>query len=552
MEPGSATYNIPVTVELSGPLDVAALVSAFAEVVRRQESLRTTFVEVDGVPRQRIAPFASASLPQVDLAALPARLGKSEAERLGREQELRGFDLKRGPLFSSVLVRLAGDRHRFLLTLHHVISDGWSIGVLVRELGALYAASVEGKPSPLPELPIQYADFASWQRRWLAEGQAVELAYWETRLGGEIAPVELPADRPRPAIQTFRGGRRQLVLPADLTARLKSFGREEGVTLFMTLLAATQALLSRHSGEHDVPVGAPVAGRQQGETEGLIGCFLNTLVLRTDLSGLPSFRELVARVRTVTLEAYSNQSVPFEAVLARLNLQRDLSRTPLFQVLFNMLNLPSAELSLPELELQVLTPAEVPSKFDMTFYVSEAESEVWIDLVYNADLFDEARMADLLGQLGGLLAQALERPEEPVDHLSLVTAEARALLPDPTAPLDGSWIGGVHELFAAQAERAPERSAVVDGEVVWSYGDLLAGSRGLAGWLAAQGVCPGDPVAIFAHRSAPLVQAVLGVLTAGAAFVVLDPVYPAPRLVEMLLSRRAPGLDRLAGGRSGA
>ena len=533
-DPGSATYNIPVTVELVGSLDVAALVAAFAEVVRRQGSLRTTFAEIDGVPRQQIAPFNLAGLPQVDLAALPPAVGRREAARLAEEQEGRGFDLRRGPLFRAVIVRLERDLHQFLLTFHHVISDGWSVGVLVRELGALYAAAVAGNPSPLAELAIQYADFAAWQRQWLAAESAAELAYWETRLGGEVAPVELPADRPRPAIQTFRGGRRQHALPAALTARLKSFGQAEGVTLFMTLLAATQELLSRHSGEHDVAVGAPVAGRQWVETEGLIGCFLNTLVLRTDTSGSPSFRELVARVRTVTLEAYSNQAVPFEAVLARLNLQRDLSRTPLFQVMFNMLNLPARELSLPGLALQVLTPGEVPSKFDLTFYLTEVEGGVWIELVYNADLFDEARMAELLAQLESLLAQGVERPDAPLEQLSLVTESARRLLPDPTAALDAGWIGAVHELFAAQAARAPERPAVVDGGVTWSYGDLLAGSRGVAGWLAAHGVRPGEPVAIFAHRSAPLVQAVMGTLTAGAAFMVLDPVYPAPRLVEML------------------
>ncbi|HSK77764.1 MAG TPA: amino acid adenylation domain-containing protein [Thermoanaerobaculia bacterium] len=535
LEPGSAAYNMPVQVELSGALRRAALSTALAEVVRRHESLRTTFVAVAGTPHQRIAPPVSAfPLPLVDLSALPAPAVGSEAERLGQEQAGQGLDLERGPLFVALLVRLSAERHRFLLNLHHIVSDGWSIGVLIRELGALYPAFLEGRPSPLPELPIQYADFARWQRTWLAESQAAELAYWETRLGGEVAPVELPSDRPRPAIQTFRGGRRQVVLPPELTARLKSFGRSEGVTLFMTLLAATQALLSRHSGEHDVPVGAPIAGRRWSETEGLIGFFLNTLVLRTDLSGSPSFRELAARVRTVTLEAYSHQDVPFEAVLNRLRLDRDLSRTPLFQVLFNLLNLPARELSLPELDLQLLTPAEVPSKFDMTFYISEAESRIGFNLVYNADLFDEARMAEVLSQLETLLAQAVERPDEPVDHLSLVTRAARALLPDPAAPLDRSWIGGVHELFAEQAERAPERPAVIDGDAVWSYGDLLAGCRGLAGWLAAHGVRPGDRVAILAHRSAPMVQSVLGVLTAGAAFMVLDPAYPAPRQVEML------------------
>jgi len=535
VEPGTATYNIPVQVELSGTLRAGALSAALMEVVRRHESLRTTFAGSAGIPHQRIAPPEPAGfLPLVDLSALPAPCGGAEADRLAREQAGLGFDLEKGPLFVALLVRLAEDLHRFLANLHHIVADGWSIGVLVGELGALYSAFVEGRPSPLPELPIQYADFACWQRGWLAGKQEAELAYWDVRLGGEVAPVELPADRPRPAIQTFRGGRRQLDLDAALTARLKSFGREAGVTLFMTLLAATQALLSRQSGEHEVPVGAPVAGRRWKETEGLIGFFLNTLVLRTDLSGPPSFRDLAARVRTVTLEAYSHQDVPFEAVLNRLRLDRDLSRSPLFQVLFNMLNLPVSGLSLPELELRALTPPEIPSKFDMTFYLSEAESRVWINLVYNADLFDEARMVDLLQQLEMLLVQAVEQPDEPLDRLSLVTGTARRVLPDPTEPLDGSWIGAVHELFAAQAERAPDRPAVVDGEVVWSYGELLAGSRGLAGWLAAHGVQPGDPVAILAHRSAPLVQAVQGVLSAGAAFLMLDPAYPAPRIVEML------------------
>jgi amino acid adenylation domain-containing protein len=534
LEPGSATYNMPVAVELAGDLRVGALQAALAGVVRRHESLRTTFTLAEGALRQRISPSAGIPLPFVDLSALPAPAGVAEAERLDRALGSAGFDLERGPLAAWLLVRLAADRHRFLLSCHHIISDGWSIGVLVRELGALYAAWLEGRPSPLPELPVQYADFAYWQRARPAAQREEELAYWEKQLGGEVAPVELPSDRPRPAIQTFRGGRAQLALTPELTARLRRFSRDQGLTMFMTLLAATQALLSRHSGEQDIPVGAPVAGRERVETEGLIGCFLNTLVLRTDLSGRPGFRELAARVRAVTLGAYSNQSVPFEEVLARLRLQRDLSRTPLFQVLFNMLNLPSTDAALPGLDLRLLTPAEVPSKFDMTFYVSESDARVWISLVYNADLFDEPRMADVLGQLERLLAQAVERPEEPVDGFSLVTGEAALRLPDPAAPLDAGWLGAVHELFAARAEQAPERPAVVDGGTTWSYGDLLAGCRGVAGWLAAHGAGPGDVVAVFAHRSAPVVQAVMGVLAAGAAFTMLDPAYPAPRQVEML------------------
>jgi len=540
LEPGSATYNIPVAVELSGRLDVRAMASAVAEVVRRHESLRTTFTVVDGAPLQVISPPGRVDLPLVDLAAVPAPAADAEAERLGKEQAGQGFDLERGPLVAGLLARLPGERHHFLLTLHHIISDGWSIGVLIHELGALYAAFVEGRPSPLPELPIQYADFAVWQREQLAEKQAAELAYWETRLGGEVATVELPTDRPRPAVQTFRGGRRQLALSPELTARLKSFGRGEGSTLFMTLLTATQALLSRHSGEQDVPVGAPVAGRQHSATEGLIGCFLNTLVLRTDLSGAPSFRELVARVRTVTLEAYSNQDVPFEAVLARLRLDRDLSRSPLFQVLFNLLNLPARDLSLPGLGLRVLTLAEVPSKLDMTFYVSEAESRIWIDLVYNADLFDEARMADVLAQLEGLLAQAMERPDEPVDHLSLVTAAARALLPDPAAVLPVPDFPPVARLFLDREREQPEQPALAWSEGAWTYAQLGARAREIARAAVAAGAGPGTVVAVAGSRSPELIAGLLGVFLSGGVLLILDRNLPAARL-RVMVEEAKPG-----------
>ena len=534
LEPGSNTYNMPVQVELSGVLRLEALSAALNEVVRRHDSLRTTFVLVDGAPRQRVSPPARVSLPRIDLSVLPAAAGGCEAERLEGEQAGLGFDLERGPLFAGLLVRLSETRHRFLLNLHHIISDGWSIGVLVRELGELYAAVVEGRPSPLPELPIQYPDFAVWQREQLAARQAAELAYWETRLGGEVASVELPTDRPRPAVQTFRGGRRQLALSPELTARLARFSRGEGATLFMTLLAAAQALLSRQSGEHDVPVGAPIAGRRHSETEGLIGCFLNTLVLRTDLAGLPGFRELVARVRTVTLEAYSHQDVPFEAVLARLRLDRDLSRSPLFQVLFNMLNLPAKELSLPGLDLRVLTPAEVPSKFDMTFYLAEVESQVSIDLVYNADLFDDARIADLLAQLELLLAQAVERPDEPVDHLPLVTGAARALLPDPGAELPEPAFPPVARLFLDRAQALPEQTALDWSTGSWTYAQLEARAREAAQGILAAGGGAGQVVAVRGTRSPELIASLLGVFLSGGVLLILDPGLPAARLRVML------------------
>ncbi|HKV07631.1 MAG TPA: condensation domain-containing protein, partial [Thermoanaerobaculia bacterium] len=456
------------------------------------------------------------------------------------------FDLARGPLLDAALLRLEPGRHHLLVVLHHVICDGWSISLLAREIGALYSAFVAGRPSPLAELPVQYADFAVWQREWVAELRPAELAWWLDRLGGEIAPLEIPTDRPRPAVQTYRGGQATLLLSSGPAARLKAFGQAHGATLFMTLLAAIQALFHRHSGQDDVLVGAPVAGRRAVETESLIGCFLNTLVLRTDLGGRPGFRALVERVREVTLGAYSHQDVPFEAVLAALPQQRDLSRTPLFQVMVNLLNLPSAEMSLPGLALESLSAAAVPSKLDMTFYVQEGGEGLRIELVYNADLFEAARMEDLLAQLEGLLDQALEHPEEPVGALSLVTAAARAVLPDPAAQLSAFWEGAVHEVFARQARRAPAALAAADPAESWTYAELDERSDRLAAFLHAGGVRPGDVVAFWAHRSAPLVWGVLGALKAGAAFLMLDPRYPAPRQAQMVEIARPAAWLRVA------
>ena len=339
-------------------------------------------------------------------------------------------------------------------------------------------------------------------------------------------------------MQTFRGGRRRLVLTPELAGRLQRFGRDEGVTLFMTLLAATQLLLARHSGEHDVAVGAPIAGRPWVETEGLIGCFLNTLVLRTDLSGRPSFRDLAARVRAVTLEAYANQDVPFEAVLARLRLDRDLSRNPLFQVLFNLLTLPSVPQSLPGLDLRLLTPAEVPSKLDLTFYVAETGCGVQIDLVYNADLFDEARIAELLAQLEMLLAQGVDRRDEPVDRLSLVTDGARSVLPDPCAELAAAGLafGGAAVPRSRAGAAGADRDLLAGGFV-----DLLpAGGRArrIAQALHTAGAGSGVVVAVRGNRSPDLIASLVGVFLVGGVLVILDRQHPEARLRAMVETAR--------------
>ena len=534
MEPGTPTYNMPGTFDLNGRLDVAAFTAALRGVVERHEVLRTVFRQADGKPRQRILPKREIRLPLLDLAALPPASRRGEAERLAAEHSRHRFDLARGPLLAATLVRLGPERHLLLIVVHHVVCDGWSLALFVREIGALYAACTEGQPAPLPELPIQYADFAVWQREVVAVAQQAELAWWLDRLGGEIAPLDLPTDRPRPAVQTYRGGRSTRVVSPACTARLAAFGRTHGATLFMTLLAAIEILLHRYSGQDDILVGTPVAGRRTVETETLIGCFLNTLVLRTGLGGRPGFRDVVTQVRETALGAYSHQDVPFEAVLAGLPQQRDLSRTPLFQVMVNLLNFPSAEMRLPGLVLERRVVAALPSKFDMTFYLSEEDGGVRMELVYNADLFEAGRMDEALAQLAALLEQALERPDEPAGALSLVTAAARALLPDPAAVLPVAWMGAVHERFAERARLHPARPAVRDGDGTWSYGDLEAAAGRLGAWLHGCGVRPGDRVAVYAHRSAPLALALLGTLKAGAAFTILDPSYPALRLTAVL------------------
>jgi amino acid adenylation domain-containing protein len=538
LEPGNPAFNMGSALRLRGRLDAGALAGALNEIVRRHEVLRTSFIEVDGRPMQRIVPRLRLSLPLIDLAALPEVVGEAEGGRITRASLAASFDLAAGPLVRASLLRLAPDLHLLLLDVHHVASDGWSTGILNQELVVLYAAGVAREPSPLPPLPIQYGDFALWQRQWL-RGEILEtqLAYWRGKLGGGLAPLDLPADRPRPAVQTFRGGNLQLPLPQGLGSALRNLAREGRASLFMVLLAAFQALLSRLSGQDDVIVGSPVAGRHRTETEGLIGLFLNTLALRSDLAGNPGFRELLARVRETTLGAYAHQDVPFEALLAELRPERDLSRTPVFQVLFNMLNLPSAGGRLPSLEVEAGPAPEPESKFDLTLYVIELGETVHLDLVYNSDLFDSPRMEEMLRQYRMILEGVVRDPERRIDTLSQVTPEAAAVLPDPAVPLVAEWPGAVHERFLAHARRHPERPAATDSKGIWTWGDLDAASGRLAAQLKTAGVGPGDPVAVWAHRAAPLAAALLGVLRVGGAFVVLDPAYPPARLVDVV--RRA-------------
>jgi hypothetical protein len=506
LDPDNPAYVIPSSLRLRGRLDVPALERALAEVVRRHEVLRATFHEEDGRPVQRIAPPGPVALPVV--------------EEIRREP----IRLEEGPLLRARLLRLGDEDHVLSLDLHHIASDGWSLGVLVRELTALYAGET------LQELPIQYADYAAWQRERL-RGAALEeeLAWWRERLAGAPPSLDLPFDRPRPAVQTFNAGCAVRVLPASLIDRLRTLAGGEGASLFMVLLAGFQLLLSRWSGQEDVPVGSPIAGRTRREVEGLIGIFLNHLVLRADLSGDPTFRELLARVREVAVGAFAHQDLPFEKLLAEIEPQRDLSRTPLFQVFFNLLNFPSTEVRLPGLAVEGLGASEPQAKFDMTLYLVEDGGAIHLDLIYNADLFDAPRMEEALGQYHLLLDQAAADPDARIGTFSLVTEAARRVLSDPEEELDASWPGSVSDAVARHARETPDRPAVV-----WEGGQLTYAELFEEMERNAEGVRAGEVVAIQGHRSAPLVAEILGVMRAGAAFVILDPAYPEQRNAEIL------------------
>ncbi|HKH49381.1 MAG TPA: amino acid adenylation domain-containing protein, partial [Thermoanaerobaculia bacterium] len=547
LDPENAAYNMPLAFRARGRMDAAALsrvARALREIVRRHETLRTRFPLRDGRPEAVLDPPPDRLLAVADLEALPAGLRETEARRLVEAEAVRPFDLERGPVLRALVVRMGEDDSAALFASHHIACDGWSLGIWSRELSALAAGAA------LPEPPLQYSDFARWQRGWL-RGEVLEeqIGYWRERLAGLPPSLDLPADRPRPPLQTYRGASLPGLVPANLADALRSLGRRQGASLFMVLLAGFQLLLQRLSGQDDVAVGSPIAGRPQPEVEELIGCFLNTLVLRTDLAGRPTFEELLDRVRTTALGAYAHQDVPFEKLLEDLRPERDLSRSSFFQVLFNLLNFsgggPDAGLDLPGLALEGFELPEALAKFDLTLYLAERADGFRLQLVWNADLFDRPRMEELLRQYRLLLEQIVERPGEVIDLYSLVTPEARVLLPDPREALGRVWPGAVHDLFAREARQSPDGVALIDSRGPWTYGELdLAVSR-LAARLRADGIRPGDRVAIWAHRGAPLVWAILGVLRAGAAFVILDPAYPEARLLEVMKLARPHGFLRL-------
>src|SRR5947207_3885670 len=424
LNPGSAAYNVPVAVHLSGALDVSALERALSEIMRRHESLRTTFLEVDGEPLQLITEPQPLSLPLTDLSHLPETEREAEAQRLITAEAAVPFDLAHGPVVRAALLKLDQNEHIALLTMHHIVSDGWSMGVLVREVRALYEAFSAGQASPLSELSIQYADFAAWQRQWL-RGTVLEeqVAYWKQQLGSDLSTLELPTDHARPLFQTFQGASEPIEISIATTRALQELSRREGVTLFMTLLASFNLLLARYTGQEDIVLGTPIAGRKHADLETLIGFFVNTLVLRTDLSGDPTFNQLLVRVRELTLQAYQHQDVPFEKLVDELQPKRDPSRSPLFQVMFTLQNAFEEKLSLKGIEIGVIGSANDLAKFDLTIGVSEKNDRIGGTLGYNTDLFEAATINRLVTHWKQLLESIVANPEKSLSEFSMLSDE---------------------------------------------------------------------------------------------------------------------------------
>ena len=545
--PGSPVFNVPMAVRLSRPINIDTLQKAVTGIVCRHEVLRTSFITRDGEPAPVISEQCDTTIEVIDLTSLETAAREKESRRLIEDEARRPFDLSRGLLIRTKLIRISEQESIFLVTMHHIVSDGWSLLIFFKELSTLYDAFASGNSSPLDELPVQYADYALWQREWLRD-ELIErqLTYWKARLGGQLPVLDLPTDRARPPVQTFAGERVALTLSAGLTDALKALSQRQGATLFMTLLAAFNVLLHRLSGQDDIIVGSPIANRPRAETENLIGFFLNNLALRSDLSGNQNFLQLLARVRQTALDAYSNQDVPFEKLIEELRPERDLSRTSIFQVYFNLFSF-SDQIQLPGGDGVSFIDAwlqsdETLSKFDLTLYAGVGEKEIKLAFVYNTDLFSPARIAEMMRQFEHLLTQIAARPHEKIRSYSLVTPAMQKSLPDPTQSLAAHKSESIMRIFSKQAERHPHGIAVIDANHNLTYHDLETRSNQLANYLIENGIHSGLPkgegekpvVAIYAHRSAELVSAILGVLNAGAAFTILDPSYPPARMIDCL------------------
>jgi amino acid adenylation domain-containing protein/non-ribosomal peptide synthase protein (TIGR01720 family) len=545
MEPGSPLFNIPVTLEMKGSLREPVLERCFGEIIRRHESLRTSFPSDDLGPFQAIADDHAHSLQVIDLQELADTAREVEVQRLVEKEAVSPFDLSRGPLVRLTLLRLGAQDHVLLLTLHHIVCDGWSVGILIREVAALYEAFSRDEAPALPALPIQYADYAVWQQAWLqADALDSQLAYWKDKLAGMPQALELPTDRPIPAVRSNRGAQEILRMPRDLSEAFQAFCRRETVTPFITLLSAFKLLLHRYSGQTDIVVGTDVAHRNHAQTEGLIGFFVNQLVLRSSLAGDPTFRELLGQVREVALEAYAHQDLPFEELVKAMNPERGLGHAPLIQAKLSYEYDADYELTLPGLVLNSRGRDTGTSKLYLTLSVRETCQGLLCLCEYSTDLFDQATIARMLGHLRVLLEEVVADPARRLSELPLLSAaEQHQLLVGWNAtrverPADAC----IHHLFEAQVVRSPDAQAVAFGDAQWSYRELNVRANQIAHHLRRLGVGPEVKVGLCLEPSMDFVAGMLGILKAGGAFVPLDPSYPHDRLAFMMRDSAIPVL----------
>jgi len=541
LEPDNPFYNMFKAVRLNGRLDIDVLERSLNEIIRRHEILRTTFNVVEETPVQVITPQARLKLSVVDLQGFSGQKQLEQLQLVATQDQLQPFDLTQGLLLRVTLVQLQPESYALLLTMHHIIGDGWSLGVLLKELSSLYRIFLVGEASPLPELPIQYADFTIWQRQWLQEtGLQPQINYWQNQLADAPPLLELPTDRARPSVQTFRGQCFSFHLDAKLTASLKELSQKSGTTLFMTLMAAYVTLLFRYSGQEDILLGTPIANRNNLDIEGLIGFFVNTLVMRTRLEGNPSFCELLTQVRSTCLDAYANQDVPFEQIIETLKIERSLSHSPLFQVMFALQNAGMDQVETPELAITPLNLDNVNAKFDLTLQMWETNTDQGNCLQgfwqYNTDLFERDRIARMTGHFQTLLAGIVANPEESVGTLLLLTERERHQLlvewNDTHIPYPDTKC--IHQIFEEQVEETPNAVAVVyEGESL-TYQQLNERANQLAHYLQSLGVTTETLVGICVERSPQMIIAMLAILKAGGAYVPLDSSYPQERLAYML------------------
>lgn len=541
-EPASFVYNVLTPVSLRGNLDVSALQEAFNHLVRRHEALRTTFELREGQPVQIIGQQQSIPIRRIDLSHQARPEQQEQFHAVFNDETCRPFDLKKGPLLRITLVRMAAEEHALLLAMHHIVTDGWSMNVLVREAVALYAMYSAGLAPGLSPLPIQYADFAVWQRSWL-QGEVLEqqLAYWKQHLGAKPAVLELPTDFPRPAVQTYRGASFIFPFSPALSQSLKTFCRAQQATMFMVLLAAFNVLFHRYTGQQEIIVGSPIANRNRKELEGLIGFFANTLPMRTNVSGELSFREVLARLKEAALGAYAHQDLPFEYLVEQFHPERSLSHSPLVQVMFNFEPTIPQMAEMPGLSASLMEYDNKSAKFDLTLFARDHGTEIFGTLEHNVDLFTSETIERMAGHLLTLLSGIVANPDQPISGLPLLTRHERyQMLEEWNATEAACPQLCAHQIFEAQVHHAPNRTALIFENQELTYAQLNARANQLAHYLSSLGARPGKFVGIFMERSVEMIVAVLGVLKSGAACIPLDSVYPKERLTFMLEDSGAP------------